>query len=91
MKLNYSLFHYLLKFCLILVLNISISIIAGLDTNPPAIEEKEEHHVLKFGKKQKTGHIQNGKAEQYKSIFTPELNKVFESKFPNALAKLGYL
>ena len=61
------------------------------DRKKRPIEEKEEHHVPKFGKKQKTGHIQNGKAEEYKSIFTPELNKVFESKFPNALAKLGYL
>ena len=62
------------------------------------LESEEKIHSLRafydnsvFGKKQKTGHIQNGKAEQYKSIFTPELNKVFESKFPNALAKLGYL
>jgi len=44
-----------------------------------------------FGNKEKIAHVQNGKAEQYKTTFNNDLMQEFNKRFPNSLSKLGYL
>ncbi|GAB2191910.1 hypothetical protein MAH1_35190 [Sessilibacter sp. MAH1] len=44
-----------------------------------------------FGKKEKSNHIQSGESRQYLDIFTDDITSEFNQRFPNALAKLGYI